>query len=312
MVAKNSSNDKSNKIKHFFQLLINHYTESSIGDQAVVLAFYSVLSLFPILFISGSVLKFFRLNVIHIMAYIEPIFPDRIYSILGPIIRSTINDGGTTQLSFGILIIIWSASRAVAAFQRTINRAYGVAVDQTAVSNRLVSFLIMILLIFFIAAILILFIFGQMVLDWLQPILKTPDSLRDLFSTVKWPITILGSWILMTLMYYVVPTAKVKFRYTWIGGLFTSLGFIILGQAFTLYLRYFARSINTYKTIGTFIALLFWLQFSSWVMLTGGILNATIQELRDGEIKAQSDALTTVVNRARRFGRQKNGQKKNG
>lgn len=77
------------KTKQFIQLLISHYSQGDVSDSAAVLAFYSLLSIFPILFIAGSILNLFHFHTADIMLYLEPIFPDRIYAILKPVIDST-------------------------------------------------------------------------------------------------------------------------------------------------------------------------------------------------------------------------------
>ncbi|MDN6543282.1 MAG: YihY/virulence factor BrkB family protein, partial [Lentilactobacillus parabuchneri] len=65
--------------------------------------------------------------------------------------------------------------------------------------------------------------------------------------------------------------------------------------------RFFAHRIDAYNTIGTFIVLMFWLDFSGIIMLFGGVVNAAIQEIRQGKIQEQQDALETVWKRAQRI-----------
>lgn len=286
------------KTKQFIQLLISHYSQGDVSDSAAVLAFYSLLSIFPIIFIAGSILNLFHFHTADIMLYLEPIFPDRIYAILKPVIDSTLTSGGTSQLSIGLIVTIWSASRAIAAFQRSINKTYGVAVNQNAISNRVISFLWMLVLIVIVVAVMLVFAFSQLVFNWLSPILQIPTWIISFISTAKWPTTFLIVWLLLSVLLYVVPTAKVKFRYVWVGALLATLGLMLLAQAFTIYLGFFAHRIDTYKTIGTFIVLMFWLDFSGVIMLFGGVVNATIQELRLGKIPEQQDALETVIRRA--------------
>lgn len=232
------------------------------------------------------------------MEYVRPIFPDRIYVMLEPVIDSTLRSGGTSQLSIGLIVTIWSASRAIAAFQRSINKAYGVAEDQTAISNRILSFLWMLLLIVVVVAVMIAFALSQFVFSWLSPILHIPQSIISFVSTVKWPSTMILVWLLLSVLFYIVPTAKVKFRYVWFGALFTTLGLMVLAQAFSIYVTFFAHRVDAYKTIGTFIVLMFWLDFSGLIMLLGGVINATIQELRMGKIQEQTDAIESVLRRA--------------
>ncbi|EEI19119.1 YihY/virulence factor BrkB family protein [Lentilactobacillus hilgardii] len=286
------------KTKQFIQTLVSHYSQGDVSDSAAVLAFYSLMSIFPILFIGGSILNLFQIHTGDIMEYVRPIFPDRIYVMLEPVIDSTLRSGGTSQLSIGLIVTIWSASRAIAAFQRSINKAYGVAEDQTAISNRILSFLWMLLLIVVVVAVMIAFALSQFVFSWLSPILHIPQSIISFVSTVKWPSTMILVWLLLSVLFYIVPTAKVKFRYVWFGALFTTLGLMILAQAFSIYVTFFAHRVDAYKTIGTFIVLMFWLDFSGLIMLLGGVINATIQELRMGKIQEQTDAIESVLRRA--------------
>lgn len=291
------------KVKKFIQVLVGRYSSGNVSDSAAVLAFYSLLSIFPIFFVIGSLLNLFHIHTQEISTYLQPIFPERVYSLLEPVIESTLQSGGASQLSVGLIVTIWSASRAIAAFQRSINKTYDVAENQTAVANRIISFVWVLVLILAVMVIMLLFAFSQMIFNWLSPIINTPGWIVNLIATVKWPVTIVVAWFLLSLLFYFVPTAKVKFRYVWVGALVATIGLMLLAQGFTYYLRFFARRIDTYKTIGTFIVLMFWLDFSGVILLFGGVLNATIQQLFLGDIQEQPDAIDQMMKQARKIGR---------
>lgn len=290
--------------KRFIASLISHYKSGNISDSAAVLAFYTLLSIFPIIILLGSLLQLFHFDTDQILTYVAPVFPDSIYSFLKPIIESTISYS-TGQFSTGLILTIWSASRAIAAFQRTINKTYGVAENQTAISNRVLSFVWMLVLIVIIILMLLFFTFGQLIVEWLTPRLKLPHFINSFVGTVKWPVTIGVLWLLLTVIYYFVPSAKVRLRYVWIGALVATIGLMVLSQGFSIYVKYFAQSVTAYKTIGTFIVLMFWLDISGLIMLFGGVVNATIQELRMGKIQEQADAIAQVMTRARKLTRNK-------
>ncbi|MDD9323432.1 YhjD/YihY/BrkB family envelope integrity protein, partial [Pediococcus acidilactici] len=76
---------------------------------------------------------------------------------------------------------------------------------------------------------------------------------------------------------------------------FATIGTMVLSQVFSFYLRIFARSVTSYKTLGTFIAIMFWLNFSAMIIMFGGVLNATWQELREGKIIETAGSLRKVV-----------------
>ncbi|WP_268912702.1 YihY/virulence factor BrkB family protein [Lentilactobacillus sp. SPB1-3] len=286
---------KPKKFMDFIRLFLSNYKNGAISDSAVVLAFYAVLAIFPVFFIVGSLLNVLNIRPEDVQIYLEPLFPDRVYSTLEPIIKSTLYGGSAGSLSIGLVVTIWSASRAIAAFQRTFNRTYGVAEDQSSVSNRIISFLWTLVLIIIVAAVLLFMVFGQMIAKWIQPIANISNSLIHFIGTIKFPVTLIATWFLLTLLFYLVPMARVKFRYVWVGALLSTIGLLALAQGFSIYLQFFGRNITAYKTIGTFIVLLFWLDFSALIMLVGGVLNATLQEFMAGPIQEQDDALANAL-----------------
>ncbi|PAK68431.1 ribonuclease BN, partial [Staphylococcus haemolyticus] len=63
-----------------------------------------------------------------------------------------------------------------------------------------------------VVVLMFVFAFSQMFFEWLNPILNVPHWILNLIGTVKWPGTIVVAWLLLSLLFYIVPTAKVKFR----------------------------------------------------------------------------------------------------
>ncbi|MEC5119051.1 YihY/virulence factor BrkB family protein, partial [Lactiplantibacillus plantarum] len=160
--------------------------------------------------------------------------------------------------------------------------AYDVAKHQNPIVNRIVAFVLTVIIIAIMGILVFLFSFGQTLISYLTPILNLPTHLFDLIGQLKWPVTIVGLFVGLALLYYLVPNAKIKFKYVIPGSIAATIGTMIISQFFSFYLRIFARSVTSYKTLGTFIAIMFWLNFSAMVVMFGGVLNATWQELREG------------------------------
>ncbi len=112
--------------KGFVKLLIRRFSNANVNDSAAVLSYYTLLSIFPILLIAGNLIAFLHFNTNSVLRYIEPVLPEPVFQTLAPIIRSFLEQGSTGTLSLGIVVTIWSAGRAVSAFQRSINLAYGI------------------------------------------------------------------------------------------------------------------------------------------------------------------------------------------
>ena len=92
--------------------------------------------------------------------------------------------------------------------------------------------------------------------------------------------------VLMILLYF-VPSAKLKWRFVWPGALTATASWLLLSQAFSLYVKYFMHNMDSYRTIGTFIVLMFWLDFTEFILMFGAVLNAAIQDMILGRIEEQ-------------------------
>ena len=273
--------------KGFVKLLIRRFSNANVNDSAAVLSYYTLLSIFPILLIAGNLIAFLHFNTNSVLRYVEPVLPEPVFQTLAPIIRSFLEQGSTGTLSLGIVVTIWSAGRAVSAFQRSINLAYGIE-QPNAIISRFFSFILILLAISL----------SEWLGSYLKPWFNLSNHFTDFVGSLRWPISFLFIFLLSGLLYMVVPSAKVKLRYVWIGAFVTTVGWLLLAQGFSIYIRYFARNITGYQTIGTFIILLIWMNISGFILLAGGVINASVQEWRQGEIE-ELDIMQNIVDQAR-------------
>ncbi|GAB6093618.1 YihY/virulence factor BrkB family protein [Furfurilactobacillus curtus] len=271
-------------MKRFIQIFIKRFTAAQVSNSAVILAWYSLLSIFPAVIVIGNLLPILGINAKTVLTYLQTAVPADIYQTLAPAILSFLQRGSGGLVSIGAVVALWSTSQVVAAFQRTINQAYGVAENQSAISNRFFSFLWMLLMIVIMAIIILFFTLSQLIVRQLTPILHLGQDVFDVVSSLKWPVTAGLLFLLLLLMYYFLPNARLKWRYVWFGAAIATVFWLLLSQLFSLYVDYFARSVTTYKTVGSVIVIMIWLDFSGIVILTGSVINATLQEFFGGEI----------------------------
>ena len=185
------------------------------------------------------------------------------------------------------LVTLWATSRGINALKQAFNQAYDVGNDQGVITQRLLSFLIMIFIGVMLIILFVIYSFGQLVLEHLTPLFELPTDWLTTFSQLKWPTTVLGLFLIFIILYFLVPNAKVHLKYIWPGAVVATLGWMMLTQVFSIYVRYFARSFLSYGTIGTFIVLLLWLNYSAYVIMVGVVINASLEELRGGKVKAK-------------------------
>ncbi|KRL00265.1 ribonuclease BN [Liquorilactobacillus capillatus DSM 19910] len=266
-------------------------TDIDISNTSIVIAYYSLLAFFPSIILVGNILPLLNVKAETILSYLETAVPATIYATLHPIVDSFLNRGSGGLISISALVALWAASKGINALKLAMNNAYDVEDSQGAVTARIISFAITIVFAILLILIIILFSFGQMVLSYITPILNLPVEFVGIFSKLKWPLTFGGLFIILSLMYYFLPNAKLHLTLVFPGALLATFGWIILAQGFSIYVKYFAKSVLSYGTIGTFIVLLFWLNYSGWIIMLGASLNATLEYRQHNIIKPREGKL---------------------
>ena len=273
------------KIQRTYRLFMHHFQMAEVTTSAAVLAYYTLLSIFPAVLVIGNLLPMLGLNAKTVLAYLQTAVPPSIYDFIRPLIYDFLDRGSGGLLTTGALVAVWSTSQGIAAFQRSVNRAYGVARYQNPVINRVASFVWVLVLLLFIFILNFAYGLGEQIMLALQGVFNFSSRYVNFFAQVRWPITFGGLFIALILLYYFVPNARVCLRYVVVGALVVALAWMGVSRLFSLYARFFSHNITSYKTIGAFILLMIWLDLSGMLVMFGATVNATLQDAIEGQIK---------------------------
>lgn len=275
---------KQNALRNFFSILVKRIMSSEFSTYSIVVAYYLLLSLFPLLITVGNILPFLSIDPNTVLPYIQEIMPQTIYQFLGPAIKSLLTQSSGGLLSISAVTTIWSASKSINALQKAMNKSLGVK-ERSSILARILSFFV---LIFFLLGIVVLSVIigvGKEVLVYLQPVLHFSNTLIDAFQTVKWPLTAIALFLVMMVIYWLVPNVRMKLRSLLPGSLLATAGWLLLSQVFSLYAKYFATSVSGYQIIGSFVVLMLWLNFAAMILILGSVVNASVEEMHSGSLK---------------------------
>lgn len=294
----------------FFETIQRKYQEAEVTNSSVVIAYYLLLSFFPIVIIIGNLLPLLNLDINTILPYFSTIIPEAIYQEIVETIHRLLTSSSSGMLSFGIVAAFWAASKGMNAMQVSMNKAYGVEPRKNMFVIRLASLAFTLILVLGIVALVLVFSFGQVVLNYLTPLLQLPEELVAIFQSVKWPVTLFVLLFVFTLVYYMVPNAQVKVKFVLPGAIFATIGWVLLSQAFAIYVRYFSGRTLSYGSVGIFIVLMLWLNGSGIVLTLGAVINASIAEFRHGKIENNNSRIGDYFERQINKGKDKLTNKK--
>lgn len=273
---------KWNKLKDFALIAKERFTGAEVNTTSVVIAYYLLLSIFPLLIAIGNLLPLLHLDVDALMDFLDIIVPAPLLPSVEPIMKSLLTGASGGLLSISALGTLWSASKGVGFLQRGMNKAYGLPNAGNFIVRRIISLVTIILLLAFFTVFVLVFSVGEVLLNTLAPLFTRAEGLLATFQSWKWPVALPFLFCIMLLIYRVTPDVKLKLSQVVPGAAFSTVGLMVLVQGFTFYLRFATSQFSSYGALGTFFVLMFWLNFSAMVIIVGAILNATLYEMKHG------------------------------
>jgi membrane protein len=262
------------------------FGEARAAEAAAGMAYYVFFSLFPLmiaLISAGSFVLAREQAHQQTVDFIAEAIP-----VSQPLIERNVERVLDLRGSVGIVGLaglVWSASGAFSILARNVNRAW----EETEARDFIKSRLLALGMIGVLLVILLLLSLASNTLVELLPRLEASlwgETL--LYDTFLWSIaaTLLPwffSWLMFLGLYRWMPTTEVDWRAVVIGSLTASLAWEGLSGAFTWYLGSgLVQYELVYGSLGTVIALLFWIYLSSYVTLFGAHLSAAVERHLEG------------------------------
>ena len=273
--------------KGFVQEIIIRMKKVDISGMGAQLAYFFLLSFFPLLLVVVSTLPFLDINQEHVFRFIQTIVPAEVFMLTqGTIVEvlTTYNGGGV--LSIGILGTLWSASRGMNAIIKTLNEAYETE-PKMGIINRAWSLVFTVLLILILLLALIVPIFGQRYVYLLFDFLGVETSFVDFWNYVQWILPPLLIFIVLLLLYWVIPYTESRVHIVTVlpGTVFSTISWVVLIYGFSFYVKHFGNFTFTYGSIASVIIFMLWLYFTGMILIFGGILNAAMHKRHFAKIR---------------------------
>lgn len=281
-VAPNEADIDITTWKGTLQDFILRIKNADIGSLGAQLAYFFLLSFFPLLIFLVTLLPYLNLKQEDVYNFLDDFMPAEVYSLIEGILGDVLTNQSGGLLSIGILGTIWSASKGVDALMKALNKAYDVD-PKSGIMNRVWSLIFTVAFVALILVALVLPIFGQQIGEFVFAFFNIESNLKPIWTTVRFILPFALIFIVMVLMYWIVPNMNPRIRVTSVlfGAVFSTIAWFVLTYGFSIYISNFGNYSATYGSIGGVIVLMLWLYFTGMILIIGGILNATMQRRKD-------------------------------
>lgn len=265
----------------FFKELNKRIYDVDVMGVGAQLAFFFLLSIFPLLIFLVTLVPYLNLSEEQIYNFIEEVAPHEVFVL----IEQTLNDILTTQnsglLSFGILAMIWSGSIGMNALIKSLNISYGVAERRPIWVAQGMSMVTTILMILILAVALALPIFGRQIGLFIFSFAGLEEGFLATWNAIRFTIPALIIFLLSSVIFWVAPNVRLDFMSVLGGAAFTAIGWLGVSFIFSIYINNIAIYSATFGSIGGMIILMLWLYVCAMLLMVGGQINAVTQGRRD-------------------------------
>lgn len=267
--------------KGFITGFIQKVTQADLSGMGAQLAYFFLLSLFPLLIFVMTLVPFLNLPQEQVYTMMKNILPEQVYSLIGETLKDVLQNRNGGLLSVGILATLWSASNGVNALIKSLNQSYGKAETRPFVIARTMSVVFTLVLILLVVIALILPVFGSQIGHFLANTLGLGEQFGAIFDKFRLLLPPLVIFFGLVFMYWLGPNVKMYLRSAIPGAIVATICWLVISYFFSIYINNFSNYSATYGSIGGIIVLMLWLYITGMVLMVGGLVNAIMQERKE-------------------------------
>ncbi len=269
--------------------------EDRLPGLAAEMAFFVVLSLPPLLLaVLGSVgfvvggLSEAQLTELQqeIIAFLSTFLSEStVDDVLATPVENLLREGRSDILSIGIVLTLWSASRATNVLLRTVTTAYDLEDRRPGWKRRLLAIGITVAGIVLAVVILPLLVIGPRLFASALSAAGLSADLVRFWGVIYWVGLLVVSVLALTWLYHVAPGWYTPWRRDLPGAIFAFIVWLAASWALRLYTAELAgfTTDDAFRGLAAPLVLLLWVYLSSIAVLLGAELNAEIERIWPSE-----------------------------
>lgn len=258
----------------FMKYFLNRIQDDDVFGLAAQLAFFFLLSLFPLLIILMTLFSFLQLSQEDMLSFFRTFTPAESMQLIEANLQDIMENRSGKLLSIGIVATLWSASNGMNAIVKALNKAHDVTETRSFLVARGMAIVLTFLMVFVFIIALFLQLFGNEIGSFIISFFHVSDKFIEVWTLMRMLASSIIPLLIFTVLYWVAPNKKITFTSAIPGAIFATIGWAITSLVFSYYVGNFANYSATYGSIGAIIILMIWFYLSGIIIIIGGELNA--------------------------------------
>lgn len=279
------------EIRALTAIVVRELIRTRVLDAGAGLAFWSMLSMVPLLMAVVAMLSLLRLpglsvELLGVLAMlVPPNSLDMVVKMVGALLKP---HGGA--FSFGVLSYIWSATGGFTSLIAALDIAYDVKRERSWLRARLQALILTFTSGALLTVSMLALFVGPHFAHYMGEIVSVPKLVEILWPVIRIAAVFLCFVVGLELVYFLGPNVRQRFRSTLPGAVFAIAVWFAGSAVLSYYLSHFSNYSKLYGGMGAVIGLMFWIYLMALAILTGAELNAEIAKRRDTLLRADENA----------------------
>ncbi|HEY0222011.1 YihY/virulence factor BrkB family protein [Lactovum miscens] len=288
------------KISHSdrLNLFISLFMNSEMSLSSIAVAYYLLLSIFPILLLVANVLPYLHIDVNEVLSFMKNNLPTEFYNMTASYVKQYLSTPNTALFAVAIILALWTFSKSMTALQMAMNKAYGVTKHRDFIISRVLGIIGGLIIMILLYAAVVISTFGQTVLTQVYKSWQFNSQIYDFLKNLTLPILALITFIVLVILYSLMPNIRIKkFRYVLPGTFFSVFVLVFLTSFVGQYVSHFIKSWEDFRLVSSIVifALMIWFIFISRVLIIGAMLNAVYQKDKEGKIETRRGDIISLI-----------------
>ena len=265
--------EKAKKISTFVSDTMNRTKIAAFSGQS---AFFLMLSFLPFLLFCFSLLQVTPLTKNDLENFIFAFIPKDFQAVLRGFVTDIYDNSNAGILSATVITSVYLSSKAFYSLIQGLNSMFKTKEDRNFILLHIYSIVYSVLFAVIIIATLMIFVFGNKILHFLEKFF--PLLVSILFDILEFRILIGFCLLCITflLLYRFLPNCSYRFRELLPGAVFSTLGWLLFSFFYSIYINNFSNYASFYGAMTAIALLMVWLYTCMYILLLGGIINHLI------------------------------------
>ncbi len=249
-----------------------------VAAYAAQTSYFLLLSLFPIILLLLTMVKYTPLTKADIMTAVIQLFPSTVTSLITSIVNQVYSQS-LAMVPLTLLVTLWAAGKGVLALATGLNNVYSCVETRNYVILRIRATLYTVMMLMVIIVLLVLAVFGNTLDVFIG---KYLPFVADVYRKILGMRSMITSVIMIfftLIVYKFLPNRKCKFLSQIPGAVFATIGWMAVSWIFSVYLDIFTGFSTMYGSLTTIILVLLWMYFCMYCILLGGEVNVRMEQM---------------------------------